>query len=226
LAAPNLKVFYAGLIAIAVIGGGAIFYAKNSGGSVPRAVTPVAPGDTTAFPGYVIGSETAPVEVEEYADFECPACQQFAVLTMPDVRDRLIQTGQVRWRFRDFPLQQHLKTMAAHEGAACAAEQGKFWEMHDQLFFNQAKWVQARNSKKSVREFASATGVDLGKYDDCVDSQRYVGRIAASAKEGSARGVNSTPTLIIGSMMMPGGLTYDSLKRVIDNVASGKIKTS
>jgi hypothetical protein len=53
-----------------------------------------------------------------------------------------------------------------------------------------------------------------------------VARIAASAKQGSARGVNSTPTLIIGSMMMPGGLTYDSLKALVNNVASGKIKTS
>src|SRR5262249_1178077 len=131
------------------------------------------------------------------------------------------------WRFRDFPLyQSHLKTTFAHEGAACAAEQGKFWEMHDQLYFNQNKWVEARNSEKAVREYAKAVGVDLGKYEDCISSHRYQARIAASGKMGEARGVNSTPTLIIGNMVMPGGLTYDSLKKVIDNVASQKTKTS
>src|SRR5262249_46811285 len=155
VAAPNLKLFYLGLIAVAVVGGGAIIYAKGSGRSQVRTAVPVATNDTAAPQGYVLGSPTAPVEVEEYADFEWPACQQFAVLTLPDVRDRLIQTGQVRWRFRDFPLyQSHLKSVFAHEGAACVAEQGKFWEMHDQLYYNQNKWVEARNSAKAVRDYA------------------------------------------------------------------------
>jgi len=223
VAAPNLKLFYFGLVVVAAVGGGAIFFAKGTTGSPVRAALPLAPGDTAAPPGYVLGNPTAPVEVEEYADFECPACQQFAVLTLPDVRDRLINTGQVRWRFRDFPLYQtHFKSPAAHEGAACAAEQGKFWEMHDQLYYNQNKWVEARNTEKAVREYARSVGVDLGKYDECVESHRYQARIAASAKVGESRGVNSTPTLIVGGMMIAGGLTYDSLKTLITKAASAK----
>ena len=226
MAAPNLKIFYLGLVAVAVIGGGAIVFAKGSGRSQVRTAIPLAPGDTAAPPGYLLGSATAPIEIEEYADFECPACQQFAVLTLPDVRDRLINTGQVRWRFRDFPLyQSHLKSIFAHEGAACAAEQGKFWEMHDQLYYNQGKWVEARNTQKAVREYAKAVGVDLGKYDECVDSHRYQARIAASAKLGESRGVNSTPTLIIDGKLIPGGLTYDSVKAIVTRAANTKIKS-
>ena len=226
MAAPNLKLFYIGLIAVAIVGAGAMVFAKGSGRSQVRTAVPLAPGDTAAPAGYVMGAPSAPVEVEEYADFECPACQQFAVLTLPDVRDRLINTGQVRWRFRDFPLYQtHLKSPAAHEGAACAAEQGKFWEMHDQLYYNQNKWVEARNTEKAVREYAKAVGVDLSKYDDCVDSHRYQARIAASAKVGESRGVNSTPTLIVDGMLIPGGLTYDSLKVIVTKAASAKPKS-
>jgi protein-disulfide isomerase len=223
VAAPNLKLFYVGLIAVAIVGAGAIVFARGSGRSQVRTAVPLAPGDTAAPAGYVMGNANAPVEVEEYADFECPACQQFAVLTLPDVRDRLINTGQVRWRFRDFPLYQtHLKSPIAHEGAACAGEQGKFWEMHDQLYYNQSKWVEARNTEKAVREYAKAVGVDLAKYDECAESHRYQARIAASAKVGESRGVNSTPTLIVGGMMIPGGLTYDSLKAIVTKAASAK----
>src|SRR5688572_13484204 len=98
-----MKRFYMLLVAIAVVGGGAI-YVSAGRTSTPRTALPVAPGDTLPMPGWVMGSDSAPVEVEEYADFQCPACQRFAVLTLPDVMNRLVREGKVRWRFRDFPL--------------------------------------------------------------------------------------------------------------------------
>ena len=227
MAAPNLKIFYIALIFVAAIGAGAIVYARGAGRPEARTVSPLPAGaDTATAVGYVMGSATAPVEVEEFADFECPACQQFAVLTLPDVRDRLVQTGQVRWRFRDFPLKQHTKTLFAHEAAACAGEQGKFWEMHDQLYFNQNKWVDAGNSARVIREYARTVGLDMGKYDDCYQSQRYQGQIMANFKLGDSRGVNSTPTLVIGSMLIPGSLTYDSVKTLIKHAAAGKATKS
>ena len=72
----------------------------------PANVT-VQPSDTAGFRGYVKGSESAPVEITEYADYQCPFCQTFATLQMPTIEERLIRTGRLRWRYRDFPLQQH-----------------------------------------------------------------------------------------------------------------------
>jgi len=227
VAAPNLKIFYIVLIFVAAIGAGAIVYARGSGRSEVRTAAALPAGaDTVAPAGYVMGSASAPVEVEEFADFECPACQQFAVLTLPDVRDRLVQTGQVRWRFRDFPLKQHTKTLFAHEAAACAGEQGKFWEMHDQLYFNQNKWVEAGNSARVIRDLAKTAGIDMGKYDQCYESHRYQGQIMANFKLGDSRGVNSTPTLVIGNMLVPGSLTYDSVKALIQRASAGKATKS
>lgn len=221
MAASNLKGFYTGLGVIAVIGVGAIVYARGAapaGG--PRTVQDVPtadPNDTTTAPGYVLGSATAKVEIVEYADFECPACQHFAVLTMPDVRDRYVNTGMVRWRFQDFPLPMHPKAPFAHQGAACADEQGRFWEMHDQLYFNQNKWVPAGNSARAVRDLAKAAGVDLAKYDACIKAGGHQKRIEASMRRGNALGVNSTPTFIIGNQIIETSISFDSMKVLIEN---------
>lgn len=175
------------------------------------------------MPGWVAGSDSAPVEVEEYADFQCPACKQFAVMTLTDVMDRLVRTGQVRWRFRDFPIVSlHPNAMAAHEAAACAGEQGKFWEIHDQLYYNQPQWEFSRNAPRQFRGFAERVGVDLRKYDECLSTHRYAGRIQASVQQGQARGVSSTPTLIVGGMLITGAVAYDSMKVLIQKASSSK----
>src|SRR5215208_112342 len=113
--------------------------------------------------GYLMGNPEAPVKVLEFADFECPACGQFFVLTEPDVRARLIETGLISYRFLDYPLPAHRNTWAASNAAACANEQGKFWEMHDQLFMGQDKWNgEATSRPKGVmKDYAKTIGLDV-----------------------------------------------------------------
>lgn len=217
----GLKPFYLLLGGIAVAGVGVIAYTATRTPAAPQArpAVPLVTSDTGAPAGHVMGSATAKVEVEEYADFECPACQRFTVLTMPDVVQRYVATGRVRWRFRDFPLSGHAKSPAAHEGAACAAEQGKFWEMHDQLYYSQNKWVTARNTERTIRGYAEQIGLDLRAYDECLDSDRALPRLQASLEGGVARGVNSTPTFIIGGKLYAGAFAFDQLKAILDSVA-------
>ena len=97
-----MRAFYAVLGSIALIGGGTIWWASTGGGSEAQFIEQPVPLNTAAFPGYVVGSDSAPVEIVEYADFQCPACSHFAVLSGPDIKQRLVQTGLVRWRFRDY----------------------------------------------------------------------------------------------------------------------------
>ncbi|NIR45311.1 MAG: thioredoxin domain-containing protein, partial [Gemmatimonadetes bacterium] len=112
----NMKVFYIGLGVIAVAGGVALWLAARGGGGGPVSVAPM-PVDIGSFDGYTIGSDSAPVEVVEFADFQCPACARFAILTAPDLKSRLVATGRVRWTFRDFPLPIHDKAELAHHAA-------------------------------------------------------------------------------------------------------------
>jgi protein-disulfide isomerase len=172
--------------------------------------------------GYLMGSATAPVQILEFADFECPACGSFATLTEPDVRKRLVETGQASFRFLDFPLPIHRNTWDASMAAACANEQGKFWEMHDQIFATQDQWNgDVTNRPKAVfSRLVRSLQLDEDQWDECYDSQKYKLNIAANMREGERRLVQSTPTFIIGDKLIPGALGFDQLRAYVDSAAA------
>jgi protein-disulfide isomerase len=216
----GVKRFYTVFAVLALVGIGVLAYLllKPSTVSIPANVT-VKPSDTTGFRGYVKGSPDAPVEITEYADFECPFCQTFATLQMPTIEDRLIKTGRLRWRYRDFPLQQHQFSRLAAHSAACADEQGKYWEQHEQIYQNQSEWAAARDAGPLFRNYARTAGLDLGRYDACMKSGKYAGRIQASLNEGEALGVSSTPTLLVGGRLYQGRLDSDAIIKLVDSLA-------
>ena len=211
------------LIAIVVAGAGGIYYKMQSSKQAPIVM---APG--TALPkaeGYLRGNADAPVTIIEFGDFECPGCGQFANVTEPDVRSRIVDAGLASFRFYDFPLTQiHMNTMSASLAAACAADQGKFWEMHDALFRNQNDWnTQATaNPKKVIATYVKAIGLNEDEWNKCFDSQKDVARIEAHHAAGLERNVPSTPTFIIGDQMISSALTYDNIKKIVDSLIAAK----
>ncbi len=214
----KLTPFYFGLAVIVIVGGALIWRARDTGGGATE-VGPV-PVATDGFAGYMMGSDSAPVEIVEFADFQCPACARFAILTAPDVKERLINTGLVRLRFRDMPLSSHPNAPAAHHAAACADEQGRFWEMHDQLFFNQRAWASERRPAGRLRGYARAIGLDVGRYDDCMASNRYVARIASGPREAAEVGIGSTPSFVIGGTLVVGAVGYDSVETLVNRAVA------
>jgi protein-disulfide isomerase len=176
----------------------------------------------SAFRGFTLGSDSAPVEVVEYADFQCPHCGEFTVVQFPTIRDQLINAGRVRWRFRDFPIGGAFAwSRVSALAAQCAGEQGRFWEMADALYQRQSDWGRnPKNPSGTFHDLARAAGVDAGKYDACMDAQRYAGRLEASHQEGIARGVNGTPTFFINGRLheFPRGATSDAFQAVVDSL--------
>jgi protein-disulfide isomerase len=168
--------------------------------------------------GYVLGSPSAPVEVIEFADFECPACGQYAVITEPQVRSELVNTGKIRLRFMDFPLNIHRNTWDASLAAACANDQGKFWEMHDALFANQDKWNGEATSRPRgpISDLAKGIGLDMDKYGACMDNDTHRAQIQASEQEAIRRQIGQTPTFVFNGTVVPGALPYDKFKRYVD----------
>jgi protein-disulfide isomerase len=164
------------------------------------------------------------VQIIEFGDFECPSCGQFATVTEPDIRSRLIATGQVALTFYDFPLDMHRNTWAASNSAACAADQGKFWEMHDRLFEGQNEWnTQATKDPVSVMKgYAKEIGLEMSKWQSCVDEAKHLDRIKGNRAEALRRNIQSTPTFIIGDKMVPGAITYDAFKAYVDSAAAAK----
>jgi protein-disulfide isomerase len=219
-ATPNgMKRFYAVLAGVAVVGLGVLGYlmSRPQSASVPANVT-IQASDTAGFRGYVKGAESAPVEITEFADYQCPFCQTFATLQMPTIEERLIRTGRLRWRYRDFPLQQHQWARVAAHSAACADEQGKYWEQHDRIYQGQGEWARG-DAEEQFRQYARAVGLNLGRYDECMKSGKYAGRIQASYEEGTRLGVGSTPTLLVGDRLYRGRIDSDAIVRLVDSLA-------
>jgi protein-disulfide isomerase len=215
--ARSQKGFYTvlGLVAAAFAAFGIYQYSKpKDDGSVK--IDPGTP--LPAAIGYSIGREDAPVRVVEFADFECPACAQFYTLTEPDIRTRLVETGQVRYTFMDFPLPIHKNTWPASNAAACANEQGKFWEYHDLLFQTQDQWNGFATSRPGgkFKELAEQVGLDVGQWETCYDASKYELNIKAHEQEAVRQGAGQTPTFIIGSRRVPGSISFDKFKAYVD----------
>ena len=216
----GMKRFYTLFAVIAVAGLGVLGYllTRPATVSIPANVT-VQASDTSGFKGYVKGSATAPVEITEYADYQCPFCQTFATLQMPTIEERLINTGRLRWRYRDFPLQQHSFARLAAHSAACADEQGKYWPQHQRIYEGQSEWSAARDAAGIFRRYAKENGLDPTRYDDCMTAGRFAGRIQASYEEGVRLGVSSTPTLLVGGRLYQGRFDSDAITRLVDSLA-------
>ena len=213
------KAFYILLGVVAVAGIGALIFLSSR----PREARSASPIDPTLPPvqseGYVIGSAAAPVEVTEFADFECPACERFTSITEPDVRGRLVNTGAIRMRFIDYPLPMHHITWNASRAAACANVQGKFWEMHDLIYANQDRWngEATSNPDKVLKEIArQVPGLDQAKLDACVDSKEMQAKIQAHYNIAMQRQIGVTPTFYIGNKKFEGALSYDEFKKQVE----------
>ncbi len=220
--------FYLLLVAVAVVAGVLIWNASRSRASESQATTTepavaVTAADS-AFRGYTLGSATAPVEVVEYADFQCPHCAEFTVVQFPTIREQLINTGRLRWRLREFPLNFPWSRVSALT-VECAGEQGKFWEMADALFQRQSEWGAGRKNPSSLfRDIARGLGADVSKYDACMDSQRYAGRIEASHQEGTALGVGGTPTFFVNGRQLDTRRygNSDAFKSLVDSLTASR----
>jgi protein-disulfide isomerase len=202
-----------------VVVAGAILIVRQVRAPKARDNVTTAPITAATAEGYLLGNANAPVQILEFADFECPACGNFAVITEPDVRTRIVNTGLASYRFFDFPLPMHKNTMAASNAAACAADQGKFWEMHDELFRNQPEWngEATDNPKKVFLGYAKALGLNADTFEKCFDDDPHMPRIMANQAEGTRRKVQSTPTFVIGTRVIPGAMSYDVFKAYVDS---------
>lgn len=182
----------------------------------------LAPGsELPTAQGYLRGDPDAPITIIEFADFECPGCGQFAVVQEPDLRARVIDPGLANFRFYDLPLTSiHRNTLSAHLAASCAAEQGKFWEFHDMLFEGQYDWNSeaTTNPRKVFDGYASKLGLDTKQFSDCFSSQRTLPQIQASARLAEERGINGTPTVVIGNKVYWPAPTADQLKMIVDSI--------
>lgn len=216
--AKSSRNFYVALAAIVVLGAVALGYAATRKADAPPPSRVVDPALAAQAEGHLLGRPDAPVKIIEFSDFECPYCAQFATVTEPDVRKRLVETGEASFRYYDYPLPMHGNTWPASHAAACAEEQGKFWEMHDRIFAGQNEWnTQATSNPKRVFQgYVRDLGLDVPKWEQCFDSQKYLRKLQANVAEGDRRKINGTPTFYVNDRQFE-GIEYDRLKALVDS---------
>ena len=157
-----------------------------------------------------LGKPNAPVTLVEFSDFQCPFCQA-SVPTLKQVAQKY--GDKVHIVYKQFPIPSlHPYAPKAAEASLCAAEQSKFWELHDAMFADQKKL-----SVSDLKQTARKLGLDGKKFDSCLDSGRYVEQVQNDQKEGKRAGVNGTPAIFVNGRSVDGGsVPFSVLERVID----------
>lgn len=136
------------------------------------------------------GKANATLTMVEFSDFQCPFCARHVSQTEPLLTKEYVDTGKLKVVFMDFPLESiHKFAFKAAETARCAAEQGKFWEMHDQLFGNQKTPTDFSN----WTAHAMAVGLKMDEFESCLGSGRHAGDIRKDLAQGRSAGVSGTP---------------------------------
>ncbi len=213
--------FY-GVLAVILIAGAALiaYIAISNRGTASAGTAEYTPPDidgelVSADVGVFRGSVDAPVLIEEYADFQCPACGMVGTLTLPQIIRDYVDTGKARFVFYDFPLHPGNSELGAM-AARCAADQDAYWPMQKVLFGRMREWGTDRKPKGRIRTYADGLGLDGRALMDCVDSNKYREVILASQTRARQLGINQTPTFFINGRIVVGAMGYDQMAALIE----------
>ena len=153
------------VVAILIVVGAVIYKNSGSGGTAGNVENI---GNVSVDDDAVLGDSNAPVTIIEFSDYECPYCRKFWADTMPQIKEKYINTGKVKFVYRDFPLSSHKDAQKAAEATECAEKQGKFWEMQDKIFENQSAIAVG-----DLKKYAVDLGLDVSSFNKCLDSGEY-----------------------------------------------------
>jgi len=217
------KLVLAGAIIIAAIiislsivlgrGGGG-----NSGLPVAGDTEQGAKIDVSADDDPFLGDDDADITVIEFSDYQCPFCRTFWSQTLPQLKTDYIDTGKVKFVYRDYPLPFHPAAEISALAANCAGEQNKYWEMHDKLFSEQQKQGTGTITygEAELKQWASQIGLNSSKFNSCLDSKKYQSEVQKDLADGSSAGVNGTPTFFINGRMLVGAQPFSAFQTAID----------
>ncbi len=197
------------VIVVAALGGGSEDTTQAPPGADTAAA--VAGADT---PRPEAGRLVTLVTLEEFGDFQCSHCADFALGMGKQVKEEFVNTGRIRFVYRHYPFIGR-ESFRAAEATECAGDQDKFWEFHDTVFENWKGMNEGHFSDDNLKGFASTLGLDRTSFDACLDDGKHRARVAADLKEGEDRGVRGTPALFLnGRRVQP--TSYDELARLIE----------
>jgi protein-disulfide isomerase len=184
--------------------------------------------DYSMADGSALGDPNAPVQIVEYSDFQCPACAQFHDLTLGQIIDTYVATGQVYFVYRNFPvLDQGVSTESrdAANAVYCAADQGKFWQFHDMLFANRIGEGAGSYTVARLEAMGEKLGFDAS-FNDCIRNIEYAERVLTDRTAALEAGLDSTPSFLVNGQQLVGAQPFGAFVTVIENALDEAEATS
>jgi len=144
----------------------------------------------------IMGNHNAPITILEWGDYQCTYCYKFHQDSLDIIKENFIKTGKVKLVFKDYPLNGPDSLLAA-EASYCAQDQEKYWQYHDELYKNwggeRTGWITI----DSLNEFAETTGLDLEKFNDCLNNHKYKDKVIGIYEFGQELGIDATPSFLV-----------------------------
>jgi protein-disulfide isomerase len=173
----------------------------------------------------VTGDTAAPLWIIVASDFQCPYCAQWHHESQQALRNEYVRPGKVRIAYLNFPLEQHAHAQPAANAALCAGAQGRFWEMHDAIFDTRDRWAALADASSVFDSLATAAGVNIGAWRECVASGVMNVVIASDRGRAASAGVQSTPTFLLTyraggrqGQLIRGAAPLTEFRRAIDSM--------
>jgi len=181
------------------------------GGANSESAATAEPGEAVektgegAMSDMAVGSVDAPVTVIEYASVTCPHCATFHQEVYPEIKEKYINTGKVRFIFREFPTSPANLSVAGSMLARCAADKGgndAYFVVLNALFATQRTWIFGESPRDELLKIASQAGMGADEFDACVKRQELLDYLNENIKEGSEKyGISSTPSFVLNGQV-------------------------
>jgi protein-disulfide isomerase len=210
-------------VALAALGSGAMLYRAKRSQLLSMPKSKSVSGKSGAESMHIRGNPDAPVTLEEFGDFQCPPCGNFAGFAEELLKE---YDSQLRLVFRNFPLEPHEHAREAALAAEAAGLQGRFWEMHDVLYREQAAWSKAPNARELFESYAGTIGLNLDQFRKDIDGEKARERVDSDHALGDSLGIKLTPTLYINNRPVdPKDKNPDGVRAAINAALAGKSQT-
>ncbi len=183
--------------------------------------------DYSLADGNGLGDPDAPVRIEEFSDFQCPACAQFHDLTLEQIIDTYVSTGQVYFVYRNLPILDRSGSTESHDAAnaaLCAAEQGRFWEYHDMLFANRIGEGAGSFTTARLEAMGEKIGLDPS-FNECIANIDFAEDVILDRNAALEAGFNSTPSFLVDDQQLIGAQPFSAFVAAIES-ALAEVETS
>lgn len=172
--------------------------------------------------GYDLGDTRAPIVVVNFSDFGCPYCGSFARETQPSLDKEFIRTGKVFFKYVPFVMGMFPNGDLAARASECAADQGKFWPMHDALYASQSEWKRSGTPEVIFERYAKKSGIKPEEFAACFADRRTDQRTSAATAGADRLRIRATPTFFVNGQMVEGAIPLDQFRLLLNGELTGR----